>query len=232
MLSKLAVALLLLCVCGTAGAQDLGVREVLDNMIEAYGGKDNLRKLDAFVQHWEMVALMSKRHGTDVRSVHVPGRLKVELTYPDKQETRILNGNASHVIFNRQAPRQAAPPQHDAMRLQLMRLYSPLVLEDRAEALSLTVEGGLCALTLQEHGVQADYLVDMDSWRIEKVVGTLSINGTEMQFLTEYSDFRFHEGVLVHGKENKYAGQVNTAVLTLRDITLDASLADDVFEPR
>ena len=52
-----------------------------------------------------------------------------------------------------------------------------------------------------------------------------------MRFRTEYSDFSFRDGVLVHGKENKFAGGVNTAVLTLRNITLNADLEDGLFEP-
>jgi hypothetical protein len=35
----------------------------------------------------------------------------------------------------------------------------------------------------------------------------------------------------VHERENKYAGGVNTAVLQLRSVTLDAELNDDSFAP-
>ena len=114
--------------------------------------------------------------------------------------------------------------------MALMRLYSPLSLLDRMEALSLTDSGGMLALSLQEQGLRADYLVNREEWRIEKVGGTLKINGNEMRFLTEYSDFAMVEGVLVHRQENKYAGNVNTAKLQLRRITLDAGLDDRLFE--
>jgi hypothetical protein len=204
---------------------------VLTNLIESYGGERNLRKLDSMVQEWDMVALMGNRHGKDLRSIRLPGQLRVELSYPDKRETRILNGDASHVMFNDGPAQVAQAPQRSAMRLQLMRLYSPLALWERREALNLTVEGDLCALSLTEDGLRADYLIDTENWRIDKVVGTLNINGGEMRFLTEYSDFAFVEGVLVHQKENKYAGGVNTAVLQLRQIELRADLPDDRFLP-
>ena len=55
--------------------------------------------------------------------------------------------------------------------------------------------------------------------------------GGEIQFLTEYSDFAVVEGVLVHHKENKFAGGVNTAMLQLRQITFDAQLDDSRFNP-
>jgi hypothetical protein len=57
------------------------------------------------------------------------------------------------------------------------------------------------------------------------------MNGREIQFLTEYSDFAVVEGVLVHHKENKFAGGVNTAMLQLREITFDAELDDSRFKP-
>ena len=112
-----------------------------------------------------------------------------------------------------------------------MRLYSPLVLRDRSESIKLVVGGDFCALNLVENGVQAIYLVNQETWRIEKVAGVLKINGAEMRFLTEYSDFKFVDGVLVHQKENKYAGNVNTAKLSLRQITFDADLDDESFLP-
>jgi hypothetical protein len=188
-------------------------------------------QLDRQIQEWDVVALMGNRHGTDVRRIRVPHQLKVELTYPNKKETRILSGTAGAVIYGGQPVRIADQPQRDAMRLQLMRLYSPLVLRDRIDALTLTVEGEFCVITLFEHGVRVDYLVNTGNWHIEKVVGSLAIQGSEMQFLTEYSDFNIRDGVLVHERENKFAGGVNTAVLQLRRLTLDADVKKTDFMP-
>ena len=149
-----------------------------------------------------------------------------QLTYPQKVERRMLEGDTGLVSFDGGHPYPATDPQRDAMRLQLMRLYSPLVLQDKIENLTLTIEGDYCGLTLVEHGVRADYLVNQDTWRIEKVAGTLSIGGQDMRFLTEYSEFDFVDGVLVHRKENKYAGNVNTAVLSLKNIRFETSPQD------
>ena len=134
------------------------------------------------------MALSGNRHGTDVRSIRIPGRLKVELTYPEKKETRVLHGDSGWVIFDDRPAETANAPQRDAMKLQLMRLYSPLALRDRIDALSLTAEGDWLALSLTEDGLRTDYLVNKEKWRIEKVVGTLRINGNEMRFLTGRGD--------------------------------------------
>ena len=231
LLSRIILIVPLLILSHPVSSQSLDRETVLERVIHAYGGEENLRKLDNVVQEWDFVALMGNRHGTDIRSIRIPGQLKVELTYPDKTETRLLNGDTGRVIFNGGAAQIAAQRQTDAMRLQLMRLYSPLVLRDRSESIKLVVDGDFCALTLIENGVQAIYLVNQETWRIEKVVGALKINGAEMRFLTEYSDFKIVDGVLVHQKENKFAGNVNTAKLLLRQITFDATLNDKSFLP-
>lgn len=222
----------LLVICSSAvNAQPLDLDTVLESIIESYGGEENLRKLDSQVQEWSVFANMGNRHGIDLRTVRAPDQLKVELTYATKKETRIVNGDESFVAYGSAPAQLAVHPQLDAMRLQLMRLYSPLVLRDKLESLSLTVDGEFCAVTLFENGVRVDYVVNMDNWHIEKVVGSLAMKGGEMRFLTEYSDFTFHEGVLIHQRENKFAGGVNTAVLQLRRLTLDAEIKDTDFLP-
>jgi hypothetical protein len=81
--------------------------DALENMIAAYGGEKNVRKLDRMVQEWDLLALMRNKQGTDKRSINLPRQLKVELTYPDKQETRVLDGDAGYAVFNDRDPAAA-----------------------------------------------------------------------------------------------------------------------------
>ena len=215
----------------TDTAQAWEVRTVLDRLIHTYGGESNLAKMDNMTQKWDLVAMMGNRHGTDTRSIRAPNQLRVELSYPQKSETRILNGDSAQVIFEGRAAEEVSGIQRDAMRLQLMRLYSPLMLRKKIDSVSLVEEGDLLALSLVENGVHVHYLINKENWHIEKVAGVLLMNGNEVQFLTEYSDFAVVEGVLVHHKENKFAGGVNTAMLQLRQITFDARLDDSRFKP-
>lgn len=227
---RLTVLLLGLVISGSASTEPEELQDVLEQMISAYGGEMNLRKLDSVIQEWDLFALSRNKQGNDKRSIQFPDRLKVELTYPDKQETRILNGDAGLVVFGDRAPTLANDMQRDAMRLQLMRLFSPLTLRERADSLRLSADDDHLTLTLTEHKLRVVYFVNAEDWRVEKVVGTLTINGGEMDFVTEYSDFAVVEGVLVHHRENKYAGGVNTAVLRLRRIEFDAKLDDEDFQ--
>jgi hypothetical protein len=183
-------------------------------------------------QEWDLLALTRNQQGTDKRSIHLPGQLKVQLTYPDKQETRVLDGNAGYAIFDDREPAAASDMQRSAMQLQLMRFYTPLTLRDRIDSLSLADGDGFLALTLREDGLQAEYFVDTETWHIVKVVGTLTIGGATMQFVTEYSEFAKVDGALIHHRENKFVGGMNTAVLRLRRAETDVDFDDDEFAPR
>jgi hypothetical protein len=228
---RLPLLILLLVLSSPAYTQNWDLPTVLDRLIHTYGGEKNLRKMDNMVQEWVVVAAMGNRHGTDIRSIRAPHQLRVVLSYPQKTETRILNGNIAHTIFGDASPELVTGMQLDAMRLQLMRLYSPLMLRSKIDSMGLTENGDLLALSLAENGVRVHYLVNKENWHIEKVAGALMMKDREFQFLTEYSDFAVVEGVLVHHKENKFAGGVNTASLQLRKITFDTRIDDSQFKP-
>jgi len=231
-ITRVSILLLLIGLSQPTLTRGSDVQSVLDQLVRHYGGEKNLRKMDSMIQEWDLTALMGNRSGTDTRSFRAPSHLRVDLTYPQKSETRILSGDSAFVVFAGAAPEEVFGMQRDAMRLQLMRLYSPLILRDKLDSVRLTEDGDLMALSLVENGLHVHYMINKENWQIEKVAGSLPVNGKEMQFLTVYSDFKVVDGVLMHQSENKYAGGVNTAALKLRSVTFDASFGDDVFEPR
>ena len=229
---RLLLVVLGIVLLAPVGACAEPLADALENLIEAYGGEENVRKLDSMVQEWDLLALTRNQQGTDKRSIRLPGQLKVQLAYPDRQETRVLDGGAAFAIFNDREPAAASDMQKSAMQLQLLRFYSPLTLRDRIDSLSLSEGDGYLTLTLREGSLQAEYFVDTDTWHIVKVVGTLSVNGATMQFVTEYSEFAMVDGVLIHHRENKFVSGMNTAVLRLRNVELNVDFGDDEFTPR
>jgi hypothetical protein len=226
---KALLILLVFTFSGELRASDINT--ILDKIILTYGGEQNLLKLDNMVQEWDMLALIGNRQGSEVRSVRAPGQLRAHLSYPEKFETRILNDDSAYTVFGNNPPETVSGIQKDAMKLQLMRVYSPLMLQKKLESLSLVEQGDMLAISLVENGLHVHYLVNQENWQIEKVAGSLMAGGREIQFLTEYSDFRFVDGVLMHFHESKFAAGTNTAKLQMRKVTLDADLEDDLFKP-
>jgi hypothetical protein len=188
-------------------------------MIDRYGGAAALEKLNApYSQHWDLVAMTSNEKGTDQRTIDLPRMLTVELTYPSKSEKRILDGDSGEKIYDKTRHVAVNGPGLMAMKLQRMRLYNPLLLQQRAAKIEVTEDSdAYYRLTLHEGGLTTDYYVNRQTLLIDKVTGTLQINGMAMSFLTEYRDYKKVEGVMLPHTEIKYAGNVNTAVLTLRE---------------
>lgn len=67
----------------------------------------------------------------------------------------------------------------------------------------------------------AEYFVNKKTHLIDIVVGTLQMGGASMQFKTEYHDYKMEKGVMLPHREIKYAGNVNTAVLTLLETSFN-----------
>ena len=107
---------------------------ILDQIIDTYGGEVNLRKMDSMTQEWDLVAVMGNRHGTDFRSIRAPGQLRVDLTYPDNFETRILNDGIAYVIFKDTPPKQVSGMQLDLEHAHSLDLQLDLARWDRAIA--------------------------------------------------------------------------------------------------
>jgi hypothetical protein len=201
--------------------------KILDQMVSSYGGADALEKLNApYQQIWHLNATARNAQGNDLRSIDLPEKLQVELSYPHNSETRILFEDQGLKIYNDSKQVKAEGPGLDAMRLQRMRLYNPLLLKENAEEITVSEKGSHYILTLNEKGLTTDYYVNKKSHMIEVVVGTLQMGGMPMQFRTEYHDFKEEAGVIMPHREIKYAGNVNTAELTL----LATQFTDDVEE--
>src|SRR5258706_13681599 len=92
-------ALLLSCVFVTsARAADTlsttlpDMRPLIDRVVLAYGGRAALEDVHASRMEGHVVAAQQKREGPTSRVFQRPGRLRVEVRYPDRPETRIVNG--------------------------------------------------------------------------------------------------------------------------------------------
>ncbi len=219
-LNKLLTSLAAFCLLLTSipVSANPSTAEILDKMVASYGGAAALEKLNApYKQEWALTAIArNNEKGSDHRTIDLPNKLKIELTYPSKSETRILDGAKGVKIYDQKNRRQATGPGLDAMRLQRMRLYNPLLLKQRQAEIQINFQDkDYYLLGLREENIFTLYYVNRKSLLIDKVKGTLSMGGMSMSFLTQYSDYKKVEGVMMAHKEVKFAGKVNTAELRL-----------------
>ena len=215
-LALIYISLITLLLSLNLSANTTSADKVVQQMISSYGGTEALEKLNnPYQQIWRLNAIAKNTHGNDLRNIALPEKLQVELTYPDSSETRILFGDQGLKIYNDTKQVRAEGPMLDSMRLQRMRLYNPLMLQERVANITLSEKEGRYCLTLKENGLVTDYHVNKETHLIEVVIGTLQMGGMTMQFRTEYNDYKAKEGVMLPHQEIKYAGSVNTAILTL-----------------
>ncbi len=227
LITFMAIALVVSIISG-CGPKD-SKEQILDEMIGAYGGPENLKKLDSYISVWTMEVRVRPQKGKAVNFVDQAGRLRVELLYPNRAETRVINGTKGYKGYNKEPLQEVHGPKLDSMKLQLMRLYTPLTLKNKG-GITITEGEGVKYITLKEGSLTTVYHVNATTFRIEKVVGTLNMGGREMEFQTEYSDFKKVNGVLMHHRENKFAAGMNTAELFLKEVKLSAKHDDSLFK--
>ena len=224
-LAFIALSLVVIFMSGCTQPKDpkAVVEALLADMITEYGGVENLKKLDSYVSLWEIQVQVRPQTGKAIHFVQMPDKLRVELDYGDSGEIRFLNGSKGYKGYGKGELKEVRGPQLDSMKLQLMRLFTPLELKRRSAKLQLSEADGVKLITLKESGLTAVYHVNPATLRIDKVVGKLDMGGRQMEFVTEYTDFKKVEGVLMHHKENKFAAGTNTALLFLKGVKFDAT---------
>lgn len=223
-------------ICGVSRAAS--TEDLLNKLVQSYGGEKNLKKLDSWSAVWQIESSAKGETGADTRSISLPGKLRVELKYANSSELRIINGDKGYKGFSGSPLLPASGPPLEAMKLQRMRMYTPLTLLKKKKNLTVSEEGGFKVITLKEGGRGTNakhgsgrYFVNPETMRIERFIGRMEMNGQAMEFKTEYSDFKTVDGVALHHKEVKYAGSVNTAVMALKEAKLGVKFDPSVFGP-
>ncbi len=224
-LMSIIIAVAFISSCGPKDPKD----QLFVEMIGAYGGEENLKKLDSYISVWAMEVRVRPQKGKVVSFVDQSGKLRVELMFPNRLEKRVLNGSKGYKGYNNDPLEEVKGPKLDSMKLQMIRLYSPLTLKGKS-GISVTEGKGVKLITLKEGTLTSIYHVNAITFRIEKVVGRFDMGGRQMEFQTEYSDFKKVDGVLMHHRENKFAAGMNTAELFLKDIKLSVKHGEDVFK--
>ena len=175
----------------------------------AYGGAAAWAKVTSIDARGRVVPAMRKGDGTMTRVWRGNDDLRVEIVYPDKTETRVLeHGKGTN------NGRESNAMELAAMRLQAARMALPLLLvQHKAELRDLGVHDDIHSIEIPL-AAPMTMTVDIDpkSGRIVRSVG----RSGEVAFATQYGDFRTVDGLLIAFHEENSAMGMKTA-----DIFLD-----------
>lgn len=215
--------------CGSAEG------DLIDEMIDAYGGEANLKKLNSFKTEWQMINMMRGDEGSVVVYAQFPDKFRTEVSGGMSGfETRVVNGErAGKAVMNRPISEQSGPMM-TATKFGLKRIYTPLMLREIQPMLSLAEykEGDKHKVLVYDQGqgmFAIKYFVNAKTKLVDKVTGTLKMQRREMEFIAEYGDYKEVGGVMIAHTENKFAAGMNTAFLNLQNITLSAKFEPSLF---
>ncbi len=201
--------------------------QIVDNIIQAYGGREALARVQGIRQTGTIQSYRLGKTGTLTRLFALPGRLRVDLDYPDgPREQRITTAGGAWRDGN-----PATAPMHSAMQLQTARFRLPLLLTEGQPALRGESEGRLILDLQLTDSTSMEVFVDPASWRIVRSVGQMTFNGMRMAFSADYADFRRVDGVLFAHREDLAAMGMQTGIAILERIEVNPEFRPLDFKP-
>lgn len=207
---------------------------LVDRVLAAYGGKAALEKVRAYRMEGSVDSAMQGT-GAMVRTFARPDRLRIQLDYPGRPETRILDGAKG---WRSDASGRAVPVEGfllSSMVLQAARAGLPWVLHERRASLKLQPpiqDGRYQGLELPlGGGLTLFAFVELASGRIVRSEGILDVPGMSTTFVAEYADWRAVDGVLFPFHEDNYASGQATGQTTITKVTVNPPLTDADFRP-
>ena len=201
-------ALLLALLAFPAFASDF--TKLVDGVITTYGGAAAWKKVKAIHETGDVDAIGG--HATMTRTWESGRKLRVEIVYPDRTEVRDLDGDRG----TRNGKPVMGPPL-DGMTLQWARMAIPaLLVERRAQLRDLGTREGLHLIEIPLN----DFLtitaaIDPKTFHIVRSASKGTGGGQTIEFVTEYSDLRKSDGLLIAFGEENFAQGTKTATTKL-----------------
>jgi hypothetical protein len=201
---------LTLCFLAAVGAR----ADVIDDVVKAYGGAEAWKKVASYRESGTVSSPMRPAPGEVTRIWTRPDKLTIEVVYPTSKEVRIVDGD-----HGTQNGKEATGMGLDGMRLQAARLALPLLLADRrADVHDLGLRDGRHILELAlTPAMTLSVEIDPATNRIVRSSG----KGKDVEFATNYSDFRSVDGLLFAFAEENFANGTKTAATALTKVELN-----------
>ncbi len=199
-------------------AQANEIDHILNNMIKSYGGTEALKKVTSYKQKWKVLALQQKTKGEDTRIVILPHTLDTTLKYPNKIERRVVTKTEKFKEYNGEK-QTVKGIRLQAMQLQLKRLFTPLILLELKDYLTLEDYDSHYALVLSKDNEKTIYFIEKTTNVITQVTSIIYAK-EKIIFNTLYTKFKKFDNVLFPTKEYKSTNNINTAILELEEMTI------------
>ena len=192
-----------------AAALNNNLDDLIARVMTAYGGAAAWSKVTALHETGTVTPAMRPGDGKLTRDWQRPGKLRVEIVYPSSTEVRDVDGN-----HGTQNGKESTGMGLDAMRLQAARLALPQLLVDKRAALRQISDNVI------EIPVDASLTVTVEIDRETGHIVRSSGKAAEVEFATNYGDFRSVDGLLFAFREENSAGEMKTGTNQLAKVEI------------
>lgn len=200
---------------------------IVENIVQAYGGHTALGRVKVVKHSGTIQSYRLKKTGSLMRLFKLPGKLRVDINYPDgPHEKRITTPEGAW-----RDGRPATVPMHRAMELQAARYRLPLSLTQYPVTVLGEGEGKVLLSMKLTDASSLEVFVDRQSWRIVRSVGRMVMGSMNMAFTADYSDFRKVDGILLAHREELTAMGMPTGIAVLERIEVNPEIRPDDFKP-
>ncbi|MDX8411462.1 MAG: hypothetical protein R8K46_06290 [Mariprofundaceae bacterium] len=197
----------LLCLAPISAVAEDAIDTTIDQILEAYGGRDRLLAVKAYRLEATMQAVRRDEQADVFRIVEGIDRFTLMLRYPSQTEVRVFSQGR---VWQGNDPEQLDPaqgPPADAIALQAARINIVRLLD----VMRIRVRQGEASETnsVLELRLAANLwvraLIDKATHHVIGTQSMMRVGEQSMVFETLYSDFRQVDGVLFAFREEKYA---------------------------
>ena len=218
--------------------QDAPSRDLVEKIVQAYGGAQLIERMTALSAEGEIDAFARGTHGTYKRFFQRPRLLRVETSYPGMTETRVLNGQLAWRVNDLEVIKGDTGPSRQAMIYQYKQLDLPFGLLKGRYNLRFAGEEAVSDQLTQvlevwdDEGPAMRVNVDTTAHFIVKVTGVLQSGAKTMSLSAEFSDFRLIDGTPLPFHINHFAAGIAISETVITRYALNPVLSSDLFVPR
>lgn len=214
------------------------IRDLLANVIDAYGGEKRIEKVRSVYAEGEVNAIMRGDSGSYIRYLKRDRKLRVETRYQRSSEVRILNGVSGWRTSKSGKIEKVSGVRYLAMLYQFKQLDLPYGLisgvyeirDGGSEALK-----GMAVRTLElkdDDGPPMKIFIDTETFHIVKVVGYFTMGDRETTLAILFSDFRPVGGVPFPFHMINYGSGFKIGETLMKTYMLNRDMDEALFTPR
>ncbi|MBM4136604.1 MAG: outer membrane lipoprotein-sorting protein [Nitrospira sp.] len=211
-------------------------QDIIQKIIDAYGGKAMLSKVISISAEGNIMKIIPEDDGTYYRYMKRDRKLFVDIKYTRSEEVRIMNGKKGY-RGNRELVEEVKGPSYDAMVYQYNQLDIPFGFVDgtlkAADIRKDSVNGTeMTILKLKDqHGYEIEVYISTEDSLILKAIGYFQFGTSKRSLRTEFSEFRMVEGILLPFRIVNYANDIKLSETEITKYLINPKIDDSIFKP-